>query len=282
MFWDIDGPEIVKNILLGNTSFSFMKILFIFDDVHFIEKINIFTFNTDENAIPLFIKANGIIFETWREISSLSHVTLSPWINVNSVLLEFYFDESENKRRIAISEVSFVEYRQESVSSRNVTFEVATISAVTVLLFILFALSVTVNFILLVKKTHKKPVLTSPSTKEDKKQTESTYETIPENNIRYATMYTEPNSVPVTSPFNPNASVIEMPSNPTYVSSLPTPSKSEENLPGYSHLDFSETTENTSEEKKEVAMRERPKSKMLTAAQRRSSYFEQHMLSDLK
>ena len=290
VFWDINGTEILKNIQFGNTSVSILRMLIIFDNVHYIEKINIFTFKPNENAIPKFITANGILFETSNEISSTSHVTLSPWINTNSILLEFIFYDSEDqpRPRIAISEVSFVEYTKESLSPPNDTTMVGviTLGALSMLLLISLCVSVTANFILVVKQNHgkKRELCKSSNTNHFNKQMEdemSAYETISEDRNRYSTVYTEPDpELPVRS-FNPNVSIIEMPSNPTYVSTLPE--NLDENLPGYSRLDFSVPTENKSEEKDETpVMRERPKSKILTASQRRSSYLEQHVLSELK
>ena len=236
----------------------------------------------------MFISVNGILFETVNEVASFRHLTLSPWIYANSVLLEFYFDADENKQRIAISEVSFVEYEMKSDSPVEVNnmIEVITLSGISVLLFILLGVSVTANFVLFIKKKQNKRVLLmQPSNvnhyNKQKEDETSNYETIPGDRSRYSTVYSEPDPELPTRPFNPLTSVIEMPNNPTYVTTLPE--HPDENLPGYSKLDFSKQVENTSDQKNEdVVMRERPKSGNLSAAQRRSSYFEQHMLSDLK
>ncbi|KAI6650463.1 hypothetical protein LOD99_5900 [Oopsacas minuta] len=297
VMWQLNDTGNNRNIMVANKTISIVKILINFDDVYFFDTIIIYgarNIRDKDFQAPIFMAVNGIVIDTSTVIE----------------IGEFYIEVHEEAPWIALSEITFSITNESIVecATEQTSFTgLISVSAIAALLLLVLTFSIGLNIFLLTKKMWQKcdkdvkfrnPMRQTSEINEyrssrqyfDEQYPElpnSTYESINDYHAK-APPIPSPTSRSSVTRLDAAISVIEMPTNPTYISTLPV--TMEQELPGYSHLKFTKPTQPEIEENAQVIegvnntlprMRE-SNDKMFTAAQRRASFVDQHLLSDLK
>ena len=309
VLWELSAP----NNNVAGRSISGMKMQFILNDVYFIKVVKIYgTVKIGKNSdisSPSFVAINGITVDTSVKVHNGDTyiIYLFPFIKTNAIQFQFYVDAEYNvTQRIAFSEITIEEGDSDSHCEEPQASRVGAIIVVVLIAIIfltLFITSLVLNLYFLIQYCNKKmqdkihyithqlsennSYTRTVSTGNHRERIDTNYESIEFDVSAVNKEYKGPPEQEyskILAQTDRTKSVIDMPPNPTYVSTLPL--SPIEEMPGYSrlvHFEGKEVKRNPTIESNTLPrIKEKSSSQVFTAAERRKSYTEQHDLSDLK